>query len=120
MTGGSSVPLLGPIFVKQNMLIAILIGMLVLAFTHLGSSQRTYEDPDTGIPETATFSYLKIFVGTVFAVYILLHLINSTQAGGSSAHAAVRSSSTLLQDTKILSDSVDAVLKNIDLGDPKF
>jgi xanthine/uracil permease len=106
-------------FVKQNMLIAVLIGMLVLAFTHLGSSSRRYEDPNTGLPETESFSYIKVFVGTVFAVYILLYLINTSNAnttgGGSSSVAASTS-----EDARILAHSVDAVLKNIDLSDPKF
>lgn len=109
-------------FVKQNMLIAVLIGMLVLAFTHLGSSSRRYEDPNTGLPETESFSYIKVFVGTVFAVYILLYLINASNANGAvgGSAAAVATSTTAAQDARILAHSVDAVLKNIDLSDPKF
>ncbi len=107
----------GTMFIKKNMLIAILIGLLVLAFTHLGSSHRTYDDPNTGAPETETFSYMKVFIGTVFAVYILLYLINSSSQSDATL---LNNNTTAAQDAKILAHSVDAVLKNIDLGDPKF
>jgi hypothetical protein len=111
------------VFLKNEFLLAVVIGMVVLAFVHSGAGRKR-DNSDAGSSDDSSnidsFSYIKIFVGTIIAVYILLYLLNNSSAATNGGGAILASSNIITDDNKILADAMDSVLRNIDLGDPSF
>lgn len=117
-------------FMKNEFLLAVLLGLLVLLFVHTGSDgeQPTYTY-DGQLVQTAqdnrSVKYVKLFVGTVVAVYILLYLLSSVSNGSASSAAKtiVTGGGAAQGDVaaaKLINDSIDTLMKNIDICDPNF
>ena len=105
-------------FKKDEFLLAVLMGLLVLLFVHTGSDQQ---DPaDERAQTERSVRYVKVFLGTVVVVYMLLYLLNNSSTSSKVVQVAPQMHGGSMTTNKILNDSIETLMKNIDLCDPKF
>lgn len=115
-------------FLKQEFLLSVLVGMLVLAFVHMGTQGKTREDfyqDDAGnvyqqrVPDpVGTASYMKLFLGTVVGVYLLLYMLHSSGSSNSPSLGGGPSLPSI--GNGAFDDAIKAALKHIDVGEPTF
>lgn len=116
------------VFMKNELLLAVLLGLLVLLFVHTGSesdenraSSSYYHDQPVS-EANKSIKYIKVFLGTVVVVYILLYLLNSVSRASDKKASAVMVGGGAMDSaaSKLLNDSIETLMKNIDLSDPTF
>jgi len=132
------------VFMKNEFLLAVLMGLLVLLFVRNGSSSSEQQDffntpTQQQGQQNESIRYIKVFLTTVIIVYVILYLLSTfsearpatTQLfGGSAAGAmpAMSSYGTAMTSeianndgtSKLLNDSIETLMKNIDINDPSF
>jgi hypothetical protein len=116
------------VFMRNEFLLAVLMGVLVLMFTPSQPSSNLYYD-DAGEEATNNgnyIRYLKLFLGTVITVYIILFLLSNYSAtqshtgGAASGSAATTAATGDTNTAKMLNESIEHLMSNIDLNDPTF
>jgi hypothetical protein len=114
---------------KKELMLAVVVGLLAVAFAGTHNKHSYNQDPDDADHEATSriVANMKVFVGAVVITFILLYLLNRytnnansrSMAGGSQPSPTVVGAAAI-ESQQLISDAMDAVMKNIDLGDPAF
>jgi len=104
-------------FLKNEFLLAVIIGMLVLAFVHINRKDSASDDEEDR--DSSPARYMKIFMASVLAVYALLYLLSSVSLPVTSSGTVPVAPVQQALGSKA-TDVVNAMLEHIDLNDPSF
>lgn len=105
-----------PFFKKNELLLAVLVGLFVLLLVHSNNTKNR----DPALPPATSVDYIRIFVISVSAFYILFYLLSTMTGGQGQGQTDLQKLGGGDATEEVLSEAIDVVMRNIDLNEPAF